>query len=837
MTKPSLVLLALALAFLLSMGSSAHAVCFTTEVPASSGAPPAPSFNICWNSVNPIPGTFDLEGVTRGNDEYLAVGAGGVILTSPDGGVWTPRDSGTTQRLYNAIWTGSQYVVVGEGGLVLTSPDASQWTARVTNTRLALFDVAWNGEIYVAVGQNGTLITSPDTVEWTARNISISSSGTIGGATQPTLRAVAWGGVGSNSGFVAVGTSETIISSGNGTNWRVNNFSSNPTRPVLRDVAVNPTGLFIAVGVGAAFSSQGISEDPWPPMPIPPEYSNAVLNGITWIGSGAGNSRFIAVGSSGVGNEIESLALTTQGTQFDGSPALSGRDAVLNGVAAAANGDVVTVADRLILRADVNLNWSDITSPLAMSRNLRDIDYLALPGGPLYVAAGAEHTLLGSSNGLEWAPIELDPGNPPVGLNAVAWNGDAALPLIVAVGDVGRVLLSDDGEDWTLLPEPVADGHLFDVTYGDRFVAVGQAGTVLTSSDGAIWSPSDSGLDVDDLQGIAWNGSVYVAVGGEGRIISSSEGVQWTTRASGTDARLMAVAWNEDQERFVAAGVLGGVQEPSQGVLLSSGDGIDWTVLSGNAVPSDLGGVLALARGNGQFIAATDTGRFARSTDGTSWTMLGARVAGDTQPGSTTAPEPIRALAWDGARFVAAGDAGTILNSGGIDMLISLDASEIENPPEFAPANQLKTFRFNIANIGNLDARQIVFRYTLPASFLFADPPIVGAGLVCQALGETVAQCTINLSLAGTGEGVPITVNVVPQEEGPAESVAIIEVPGDSDPGNNELAFVTAVGPRQTPGLPSPDTEFEGGALDPWLLLALGLGLLLALHRRRPLSA
>jgi len=63
-----------------------------------------------------------LSGVTYGNGTFVAVGEGGVILTSPDGVTWTKRASGTENTLHGVTYGNGTFVAVGEGGVILTSP-------------------------------------------------------------------------------------------------------------------------------------------------------------------------------------------------------------------------------------------------------------------------------------------------------------------------------------------------------------------------------------------------------------------------------------------------------------------------------------------------------------------------------------------------------------------------------------------------------------------------------------------------------------------------------------------------------------------------------------------
>ncbi len=78
------------------------------------------------------------------------------------GRTWHAQDSVTSQILYGVAWSGSQFVAVGGGGTILTSPDGrASWTAQHPGTERYLYGVAWSGSQFVAVGEGGTILTSP----------------------------------------------------------------------------------------------------------------------------------------------------------------------------------------------------------------------------------------------------------------------------------------------------------------------------------------------------------------------------------------------------------------------------------------------------------------------------------------------------------------------------------------------------------------------------------------------------------------------------------------------------------------------------------------------------
>ena len=66
--------------------------------------------------------TAAIYGVTYGNGLYVAVGASGVLTTSPDGITWTARTSGFGTTAIRGVTYGNRlYVAVGDGGVLTAS--------------------------------------------------------------------------------------------------------------------------------------------------------------------------------------------------------------------------------------------------------------------------------------------------------------------------------------------------------------------------------------------------------------------------------------------------------------------------------------------------------------------------------------------------------------------------------------------------------------------------------------------------------------------------------------------------------------------------------------------
>jgi len=150
----------------------------------------------------------DIYGLTWGNNQFVAVGNNGLVITSPNGTEWeVQRVKNSRIRLKGVAWGNDRYVVVGSAGIVLTSSDGASWTEHYPSAANGkkLMQIDWANNQFVAVGGEGLILTSTDGVEWVEQN-----SGTV-----DELLDIAGG----NGKFVVVGKHGTIVTSSNGKDW------------------------------------------------------------------------------------------------------------------------------------------------------------------------------------------------------------------------------------------------------------------------------------------------------------------------------------------------------------------------------------------------------------------------------------------------------------------------------------------------------------------------------------------------------------------------------------------------------------------------------------------
>ena len=105
------------------------------------------------------------EGVTN---TWVAVGAAGSIFTAV--GLTTAEAfsqySGTLQQLNAVTFGQSEFIAVGNGGVILASNDGTGWSPKVSNTVFDLNDVLYDGRRFIVVGDNGTIGISTDKNFW-----------------------------------------------------------------------------------------------------------------------------------------------------------------------------------------------------------------------------------------------------------------------------------------------------------------------------------------------------------------------------------------------------------------------------------------------------------------------------------------------------------------------------------------------------------------------------------------------------------------------------------------------------------------------------------------------
>jgi hypothetical protein len=216
------------------------------------------------------------------------------------------------------------------------------------------------------------------------------------------------------------------------------------------------------------------------------------------------------------------------------------------------------------------------------------------------------------------------PGSAP-SLNAVVQGADASgAPLLVAVGDFGRILVSSDGSNWVARTS-VTVNTLRSVAFGNvgghnTFVAVGDIGTTVTSIDGGANWATNAYISPDIFYAVTFAESGFVlvgswsgALGNPSATFTSSDGLLWKPRPANTTNSLTGLAFGNGE--LVAVGL--------NGTTSTTPDAKTWTVNTSGVFGINLQGV---AFGNSTFVAVGDGGANFTSADGITWSIARFRA-------------------------------------------------------------------------------------------------------------------------------------------------------------------------------------------------------------------
>lgn len=214
--------------------------------------------NPALRSLTQVAGTFWAVG-------DAITGGAATILSSTDGKVWTPHNSGSTMNL-QCITHSSIYAAVGDSGTILTSADGNTWTSRtptsvpagISLTGIVLKSVTGIGNIYVAVGDGGTIVTSIDGgATWITRTLLSGTPNLVSVAAESQFVANAVVdlqlGFISHAQFVAIDSSGDAYSSVNGIDWSL------VAPPAGKTTSTGASGLNALVSSGFGYVAAGNS--------------------------------------------------------------------------------------------------------------------------------------------------------------------------------------------------------------------------------------------------------------------------------------------------------------------------------------------------------------------------------------------------------------------------------------------------------------------------------------------------------------------------------------------------------------------------------------------------
>ncbi len=170
-----------------------------------------------WSAVTSST-TEQLNAVTADDaGNIVAVGNNGVIIKSTDGGTnWSPVSTilpDPPPHLNNSFWHDGLFIITGDSALILTSSnDGSNWQSRVSTAAAgtALHGISRGNNQYIVTGSNNVVLKSPDGLSWSSmlRDTTDRSWFRSNGSTY-TFSSVTWNG----QHFTATGQDGFIIDS------------------------------------------------------------------------------------------------------------------------------------------------------------------------------------------------------------------------------------------------------------------------------------------------------------------------------------------------------------------------------------------------------------------------------------------------------------------------------------------------------------------------------------------------------------------------------------------------------------------------------------------------
>jgi photosystem II stability/assembly factor-like uncharacterized protein len=561
-----------------------------------------------------------------------------------------------------------------------------QWSLRTPTLK----GVVYGDGKWIAVGVSGGLYTSTDRNRWEKQS----------SPTNQLLHRILY--VWSPGLFVVVGDNGTILTSPDGTSWTKQTAGTDSSLFGIsygggRFVAVGSSGTIVTSTNGTSWSkiSSGTIEN---------------IYDVTYA-----SSKFVAVGSrtkvlyspDGLTWQVKDAACTQNNTQDFRA-------------VAAGNGFFVTVGEGICYSSDGQSWHPEVPLPPAHPtpppfQNLYDVAYES----SRFIAVGGDGGIL-TSNTTPPAPSSWTSTNSNTKNDLYGIAFDVGSKGLVAVGNGGLVVSSDNGNDWVrqnpdLLGIASYDGlfvavgswgtirtsldgitwqsqlsntlwSLRGVTTGqNKFVIAGDGGTILTSLDGTAWTPQNS-TTTAWLFGITYGGNdKFVAVGLSDKVYVSANGALWQDKPLGTTYWLLGITYGNN--RFVSVGVGGiiftspdgenwesktsGTTEGllgvtygnglfvivgTKGTILTSPDGHTWTPLP-DPQKVYFADILGITFKYGRFVAVTSNGAILTSLDGTTWSLReNWNMAGSTK-------DPLRSVVGGPNSMMAVGDGGVILES------------------------------------------------------------------------------------------------------------------------------------------------------------------------------
>ena len=513
------------------------------------------------------------------DNTYVYVGEDGVLATSEDAYIWTPRTSGTSDNITNLAYGNNTFVYAGANGVLATSPDAVTWTARTSGTSNNINALIYANNTFVYAGDNGVLATSSNAFTWTSRTSGTSNN----------INALTYG----NNTFVIAGDSGVLRTSTDASTW------------TLREI---PTIIYVG---GKTFVREG-----------------ATSSGSTSLLNLSGGSNFapqtndlvvIAVATSSTAERSQAVTGYTQIASLYANDTYDTNlwvgykvmgatpDTSVTIPASGSTSDAQTAAIQVWRNATFDIANtvtridSVLVNPPAITTTSNNNTLLVIGAGAHNEPSAQTYTASYLSNFLTVGSI--DTNDSTIGFGSIdrptagtydpaQWNFSAPSASTSSCASV------------TLALKPVIKTYKTLTHANNTFVVAGEAGFISTSSDATNWNVRTSNTN-NDITALAYGAGFFV-YGGDFVIRRSADAINWPDKNDGTPVRLV-------------------------GRKTAVGSSTSQTIVSLTDLSSPDGGADTIPRTGDIVIVAVASGSIAeRSQAVTGYTQIASLYANDT---------------------------------------------------------------------------------------------------------------------------------------------------------------------------------------------------------------
>jgi hypothetical protein len=517
----------------------------------------------------------------------------------------------------------------------------------LTDTGLFGYAQSAPGGTQVIVGASGLVLRSTDGISWTNIRTLYSDygNGAIDDGTDLDT-VIYW-----NGRFIAGGNSH-ILTSTDGKTWKA--------------AQVDLGGTALTVASFTVFGSKLVaSTEPGVPLGSGPSFVST--DGIHWArGDGTAVVHAAAIGStlySVVYDSVpahQQLYSSTDGKHWSVDASFPGSS--VGAEMAASDGTTLLVVDITGngYSTTDGSHWSAAhAAPAMQGLQWTGREFVVLSTGILYYT---------SADGSAWTSHAL-----PARVTNLHWTGSQYL----ALGGDGALDTSPDGDAWTGVSTPGSEDFVTAIWDGSQFLLYG-IGNDRYAGDGSSWT-AQALTGTTPVQDVVKGDQVFLAADSTGEIQVSTDGLAWTN--TGVDAahgyfnlaqcgsKAVAIAdvdaslqvwvatadagsnfltWSQSASDFdepIALACGNGVFVAAffGGSVAVSSDGVSWTTTQLH-YKAGLPILTALKFFNGRFIATTDGSELYTSTRGAGWTEL--------DPVTAQAPAGLAGLVWDGKEYI-----------------------------------------------------------------------------------------------------------------------------------------------------------------------------------------